>query len=50
MLIPKRNEPDLDDVPADVRAQLTVHAVSDVREVLGLALEPATSGAAAIAA
>ncbi len=50
VLIPKRNEPDLDDVPQDVRAELTVHAVSDVREVLGLALEPATSGAAAIAA
>ena len=39
VLIPKRNEPDLDDVPEDVREQLTVHAVSDVREVLGLALE-----------
>ncbi|MEZ0073076.1 endopeptidase La [Planotetraspora sp. GP83] len=42
VLIPARNEPDLDDVPADVLADLTVHAVSDVREVLGLALTPAT--------
>ncbi|GIH23777.1 Lon protease [Acrocarpospora phusangensis] len=42
VLIPARNEPDLDDVPADVLADLTVHAVSDVREVLDLALTPAT--------
>ncbi|TCC31742.1 endopeptidase La [Kribbella speibonae] len=41
ILIPKRNEPDLDDVPASVLAELTVHPVSDVREVLELALEPA---------
>jgi len=41
ILIPKRNEPDLDDVPASVLAELTVHPVSDVREVLDLALEPA---------
>jgi ATP-dependent Lon protease len=46
VLIPKRNEPDLEDVPEDVRNQLTVHTVSDVREVLGLALEPARSEAA----
>jgi len=42
VLIPARNAPDLDDVPAEVRDQLTVHAVEDVREVLELALEPAT--------
>jgi ATP-dependent Lon protease len=46
VLIPKRNEPDLEDVPEEVRNQLTVHAVSDVREVLSLALEPARSEAA----
>src|ERR1700739_65164 len=40
-LIPKRNEPDLDDVPAEVLAKLDVHPVKDVREVLELALEPA---------
>jgi ATP-dependent Lon protease len=40
VLIPKRNEPDLDDVPAEVRELLTVHTVGDVREVLELALEP----------
>jgi ATP-dependent Lon protease len=43
VLIPQRNEPDLDDVPAEVLGKLDVHPVSDVREVLALALEPATS-------
>ncbi len=43
VLIPKRNEPDLEDVPEGVRNQLDIHPVSDVREVLALALEPATS-------
>ncbi|MDH2429588.1 endopeptidase La [Sphaerisporangium sp. TRM90804] len=42
VLIPARNEPDLDDVPEAVRRELTVHAVSDVREVLEIALTPAT--------
>jgi ATP-dependent Lon protease len=41
VLLPRRNEPDLDDVPASVREDLTIHLVSDVREVLDLALEPA---------
>ncbi|MER7751255.1 endopeptidase La [Kitasatospora sp. NPDC097643] len=41
VIIPKRNEADLDDVPAEVLDRLTVHPVSDVREVLELALEPA---------
>jgi ATP-dependent Lon protease len=41
ILIPQRNEPDLDDVPAEVLEKLEVHTVSDVREVLRLALEPA---------
>jgi ATP-dependent Lon protease len=43
VLLPQRNEPDLDDVPASVREELTVHLVSDVREVLNLALELATT-------
>jgi ATP-dependent Lon protease len=43
VLIPKRNEPDLEDVPEGVRNQLDVHTVSDVREVLALALESATA-------
>ena len=43
VLIPQRNEPDLDDVPAEVLAKLSVHPMSDVRDVLALALEPASS-------
>ncbi|BAL90205.1 putative class III heat-shock ATP-dependent Lon protease [Actinoplanes missouriensis 431] len=37
--LPQRNEPDLDDVPADVLDALTVHIVSDVREILDTALD-----------
>ncbi|MGW7535708.1 endopeptidase La [Amycolatopsis sp. NPDC054798] len=43
VIIPQRNEPDLDDVPAEVLSQLEVHAVANVREVLELALTPASS-------
>ena len=49
VLLPQRNEPDLDDVPQSVRQELTVHLVGDVREVLDLALESATTAAAAAA-
>jgi ATP-dependent Lon protease len=49
VLLPRRNEPDLDDVPESVRKELTVHLVADVREVLELALEPAATAAAAAA-
>ncbi|WP_369249144.1 endopeptidase La [Streptomyces sp. R41] len=45
VIIPKRNEPDLDDVPAEVLEKLDVHAVTDVRQALELALSPATNGA-----
>ncbi|MEJ8281148.1 endopeptidase La [Pseudonocardia spirodelae] len=41
VIIPKRNEPDLDDVPEPVRNELRVHPVADVAEVLEIALEPA---------
>ncbi|MGH3946343.1 MAG: S16 family serine protease, partial [Pseudonocardiaceae bacterium] len=47
VLLPRRNEPDLDDVPEAVRDELTVHWVGDVREVLDFALESATTAAAA---
>ncbi|HCU96902.1 MAG TPA: endopeptidase La [Actinobacteria bacterium] len=43
VLIPQRNEPDLDDVPGEVLTKLDVHPVGDVRDVLALALEPARS-------
>ena len=42
VLIPQRNEPDLEDIPEGVRDQLDIHPVTDVRQVLQLALEPAT--------
>ncbi len=45
VLIPSRNEPDLEDVPEKVREALEIHLVSDVREVLDTALE-ATAEAA----
>ena len=47
VLLPRRNEPDLDDVPESVREELTAHLVGDVREALYLALEPATTAVAA---
>ncbi|MBV9919706.1 MAG: endopeptidase La, partial [Pseudonocardia sp.] len=40
VIIPKRNEPDLDDLPESVRGELRIHPVSDVADVLALALEP----------
>jgi ATP-dependent Lon protease len=49
VLIPKRNEPDLDDVPEKVREALEIHLVSDVREVLGVALEMARTPASVAA-
>ncbi|MEV1010266.1 endopeptidase La [Streptomyces sp. NPDC049881] len=50
VIIPKRNEPDLDDVPAEVLAKLDVHPVTDVRQVLELALAPAAAQAVGVAA
>ncbi|MFC9925446.1 endopeptidase La [Streptomyces sp. NPDC127190] len=45
VIIPKRNAPDLDDVPAEVLDRLDVHTVTDVRQVLELALTPAAQDA-----
>jgi ATP-dependent Lon protease len=39
VILPKANEPDLDDVPKEIREALTVHLVSRVEEALALALE-----------
>ncbi|MFJ3581024.1 endopeptidase La [Streptomyces sp. NPDC090127] len=41
VVIPKRNEADLDDVPAEILEKLEVHPVTDVRQVLEIALAPA---------
>jgi ATP-dependent Lon protease len=48
VFLPQRNEPDLDDVPAEVRDALTVHVVGDVLDVVRGALTPAqTAGTVA---
>jgi ATP-dependent Lon protease len=39
VIFPSRNEPDLDEVPSDVRNQMAFHPVTSVDEVLALALE-----------
>ncbi len=41
VILPERNRGDLDDVPADVREQMTFHPVMTIGEVLDVALEPA---------
>jgi ATP-dependent Lon protease len=40
VILPLRNEADLDDVPEAVRDEMTFHPVADVAKVLDLALEP----------
>ncbi|HEX2070595.1 MAG TPA: endopeptidase La [Thermoleophilaceae bacterium] len=44
VILPERNRGDLDDVPEDVRDQMTFHPVMTIDEVLDVALEPARSG------
>jgi ATP-dependent Lon protease len=46
VILPERNRGDLDDVPADVREQMSFHPVMSIGEVLDLALEPAPSSVA----
>jgi ATP-dependent Lon protease len=43
VILPERNRGDLDDVPEDVREQMSFHPVMSIGEVLDLALEPAPS-------
>jgi ATP-dependent Lon protease len=43
VIIPERNRADLEDVPADVRAEMSFHPVMTLDEVLALALEPVPS-------
>jgi ATP-dependent Lon protease len=40
VILPERNEPDLDDLPSDVRQQMRFHPVKSIDEVLAVALEP----------
>jgi ATP-dependent Lon protease len=50
VILPERNRGDLDEVPDEVREQMTFHPVMSIDEVLGLALEPAEKGHEALAA
>jgi ATP-dependent Lon protease len=47
VILPARNAPDLEEVPADVREHMTFHPVGTVHEVLALALEPKSFSKAA---
>jgi ATP-dependent Lon protease len=47
VIVPERNQPDLDDVPSDVRNQIRFHIVGSVDQVLELALEPTALAKAA---
>jgi ATP-dependent Lon protease len=49
VFIPQRNEPDLDDVPAEVLEALEVKPMTDVADIVAQALEPAAEGATAAA-
>ncbi|MGZ8695143.1 MAG: endopeptidase La, partial [Gaiellaceae bacterium] len=40
VILPERNRPDLDDVPEDVRDEMTFHPVMTLEEALVFALEP----------
>jgi ATP-dependent Lon protease len=42
IVLPKRNEPDLEDLPEEVRKTLEVHPVGNLGEVLALTLRGAT--------
>ncbi|MEH3128840.1 MAG: endopeptidase La [Mycolicibacterium neoaurum] len=50
VFIPQRNEPDLDEVPEEVLAALDVRPMTDVAQIIALALEPAAEGATATVA
>jgi ATP-dependent Lon protease len=47
IVLPERNAPDLDDVPSDVRGEMTFHPVATIDEVLSIALEAETVAKAA---
>ena len=47
VVLPRRNEGDLDDVSEQVREELAIHLADDVAEVLAIALEPAQASVAA---
>jgi ATP-dependent Lon protease len=49
VILPVRNEGDLDDVPEQVREQMTFHPVTDVKDVIAIALTESDRGAQAAA-
>jgi ATP-dependent Lon protease len=49
VILPKRNEGDLDDVPEQVREEIAFHPVETIDEVLAIALEREDAGAATAA-
>ena len=49
VFVPKRNEPDLDDVTAEVLEAIDVRPMTDVAELVSLALEPAAKQEYAVA-
>jgi ATP-dependent Lon protease len=49
VILPKRNEGDLDDVPEQVRQEIAFHPVETIDEVLSIALEREDAGAATAA-
>jgi ATP-dependent Lon protease len=46
VILPQRNEADLDDLPESIRDDMTFHIASEVTEVLEVALEPIAQGEA----
>ena len=50
VILPKRNEGDLDDVPDQVKAEMTFHTAETIDQVLAWALEPPADEPAVAAA
>ena len=46
VILPARNGRDLEDLPDEVRDELTIHLVDDVRDVLDIALWPSAGAVA----
>jgi ATP-dependent Lon protease len=49
VILPRRNEPDLEDLPKQVLEEMTIHLASDINDVLAVALEPAAEPSVAVA-
>ena len=47
IILPKDNEADMEDIPEEVRNQLTFHCVATLDEAFAIALMPAVNGTAA---